>query len=175
MGYPFSCPDMIGGGDYKSFQNAATIDQELVVRSAQIHALMPMMQFSAAPWRILDAAHLKAVHKAVQIRETQQPYIVELARQSAATGEPIIRSLEYAYPHQGYERVNDQFLLGERMLVAPVVEKNARQRTVLIPSGKWLGFDGKQYVGPAKITVPVALDELCYFEKLEKDLFGATN
>jgi len=49
MGYPFCCPDMIGGGEYKSFQNSATIDQELVVRSAQIHALMPMMQFSVAP------------------------------------------------------------------------------------------------------------------------------
>jgi Glycosyl hydrolases family 31 len=49
MGYPFSCPDMIGGGEYKSFQTSSTIDQELVVRSAQCHALMPMMQFSVAP------------------------------------------------------------------------------------------------------------------------------
>ena len=63
MGYPFSCPDMIGGGEFTSFLPGTTIDQELIVRSAQCQALMPMMQFSVAPWRVLDQAHLKAVLK----------------------------------------------------------------------------------------------------------------
>ena len=168
MGYPFSCPDMIGGGEYKSFQPGAKIDQELVVRSAQIHALMPMMQFSVAPWRVLDPANLKAVHKAVQLREKHKRYILKLARQSASTGEPMMRSLEYAFPHQGYERVNDQFLLGDRILVAPVVEKDARNRTVKLPPGMWQGFDGKRYAGPARVTLPVGFDELCYFEKADR-------
>jgi alpha-glucosidase len=167
MGYPFSCPDMIGGGEYQSFKPGAKLDQELVVRSAQIHALMPMMQFSVAPWRVLDPANLKAVSKAVELREKHKRYILELARQSASTGEPIMRSLEYAFPHQGYERVNDQFLLGDRLLVAPVVEKEAHNRTVMIPPGKWKGFDGKRYAGPAKVTLPVAIDELCFFEKTD--------
>jgi alpha-glucosidase len=165
MGYPFCCPDMIGGGEYKSFQPGSTIDQELVVRSAQSHALMPMMQFSVAPWRVLDPAHLKAVRKAVQLRETHKRYIVKLARQSAATGEPLMRSLEYAFPGQGYERVNDQFLLGDRLLVAPVLEKAAHDRTVMLPPGAWVGFNGKRYAGPAKLTLPVGLEDLCYFEK----------
>ena len=165
MGYAFCCPDMIGGGEYKSFQNTATIDQELVVRSAQIHALMPMMQFSVAPWRVLNSENLKAVGKAIQLREKHKAYILELARQSAITGEPIMRSLEYAFPHQGYERVNDHFLLGDRFLVAPVIEKNARERSVMLPPGVWIGFDGKRYTGPTKVTLPVRLDELCYFEK----------
>ena len=60
----------------------------------------------------------------------------------------------------------DQFLLGDRLLVAPVVEKDARNRTVNLPPGKWHGFDGKRYAGPAKLTLPVGLDELCYFEKV---------
>jgi alpha-glucosidase len=167
MGYPFSCPDMIGGGEYKSFQPGSTIDQELVVRSAQIHALMPMMQFSVAPWRVLDAEHLKAVNKAVQLREKHKRYILKLARQSAVTGEPMMRSMEYSFPHQGYQRVNDQFLLGDRLLVAPVMEKGTRQRTVLLPPGTWKGFDRKRYAGPAKVSLPVAIDELCYFEKAE--------
>jgi len=167
MGYPFSCPDMIGGGEYKSFQPGAKIDQELVVRSAQSHALMPMMQFSVAPWRVLDAPHLNAVQQAVQLREKHKHYILKLARQSAATGEPMMRSLEYAFPHQGYERVNDQFLLGDRLLVAPVLEKDARERTVILPPGRWLGFDGKHYAGLAKLTLPVGFDELCYFEKAD--------
>jgi alpha-glucosidase (family GH31 glycosyl hydrolase) len=167
MGYPFCCPDMIGGGEAKSFRPGAKIDQELVVRSAQSHALMPMMQFSVAPWRVLDPAHLKAVGKAVELREKHKGYILKLARQSAATGEPMMRSLEYAFPHQGYERVNDEFLLGDRMLVAPVVEKDARHRTVNLPPGQWRGFDGKSYAGQAKVTLPVGMDELCYFEKVD--------
>ena len=167
MGYPFSCPDMIGGGEYKSFQAGSTIDQELVVRSAQCHALMPMMQFSVAPWRVLDEAHLKAVLKAVKVRQEHKDYIIGLARQAASTGEPIVRSMEYVFPHQGYERVNDQFLLGDRFLVAPVLERNARHRELMLPKGTWKGFDGKRYEGPVRLSLAVPVDELCYFEKVE--------
>jgi len=167
MGYPFSCPDMIGGGEYKSFQAGATIDQELVVRSAQCHALMPMMQFSVAPWRVLDEPHLKAVLKAVKLRQEHKDYILGLARESALTGEPIVRSLEYVFPHQGCAQVKDQFLLGDRLLVAPVLEQGARHREVMLPTGRWQGFDGKCYVGPAKLSPAIAMDDLCYFEKVK--------
>ena len=165
MGYPFCCPDMIGGGEYRSFQTTATIDQELLVRSAQCHALMPMMQFSVAPWRVLDQSHLKAVRKAVQVRQDHRDYILGLVRQSAATGEPVVRSLEYAFPHQGYERINDQFLLGERFLVAPVLEKGASQREVVLPQGAWQGPDGKRYLGPDRATVRAPIDNVCFFER----------
>jgi alpha-glucosidase len=163
---PNMLPDMIGGGEYKSFQEGAKIDQDLVVRSAQCHALMPMMQFSVAPWRVLDPAHLDAVLKAIRIRQEHSGYILSVARQSASTGEPIVRSMEYAFPHQGYERVNDQFLLGDLILVAPVLEKGASQRAVMLPAGAWEGIDGKQYAGPCRMVVPVAPDQLCYFEKV---------
>jgi alpha-glucosidase len=158
---------MIGGGEFQSFLGGSTIDQDLIVRSAQCHALMPMMQFSVAPWRVLDPAHLQAVHKAVRVREKQKAYLLALVKQSAVTGEPIVRSLEYVFPHQGYERVNDQFLLGERILVAPVLDKGATRREVMIPRGAWKGFDGKQYQGPGRSSVAVAPDELCYFERVE--------
>jgi len=59
MGYAYTCPGMIGGGEYRSFLSTKTIDEELVVRSAQVHALMPMMEFSAAPWRILSKENEK--------------------------------------------------------------------------------------------------------------------
>jgi alpha-glucosidase len=167
MGYPFSCPDMIGGGEYKSFQTGSVIDQELVVRSAQCHALMPMMQFSVAPWRILDRPHLQAVLKAVKIRQAHKDCILALARQSASTGEPVVRSIEYVFPHQGYERINDEFLLGNDILVAPVLEKGAQDREVTFPPGTWKGFDGKQYSGPARISVSIPYDDLGYFEKVD--------
>ena len=162
MGYPFSCPDMIGGGEFTSFLHGSKIDQELIVRSAQCQALMPMMQFSVAPWRILDQAHLKAVLKAVKVREEHKSYILELVKQAARTGEPIVRSMEYMFPHQGYERVNDQFLLGDQILVAPVLEKGASKRDVILPKGKWKGCDGKLYQGPATFSMTVPLDQLCF-------------
>ncbi len=43
--------------------------------------------------------------------------------------------MEYVFPHQGYERVNDQFMLGDQILVAPVLEKGASKREVIFP--KW--------------------------------------
>jgi alpha-glucosidase (family GH31 glycosyl hydrolase) len=165
MGYPFSCPDMIGGGEFTSFLPGSTIDQELIVRSAQCQALMPMMQFSVAPWRVLDEIHLQAVLKAVKLRQDHKGCILGLVRESARTGEPIVRSMEYVYPHQGYERVNDQFMLGDSILVAPVLEKGVRKRDVLLPAGVWEGFNGERYKGPARLSLPVAQDELCYLTK----------
>jgi alpha-glucosidase (family GH31 glycosyl hydrolase) len=167
MGYAFTCPDMIGGGEFESFLNAAVVDQELVVLSAQVSALMPMMQFSVAPWRVLDEPHLKAILKAVKVRQEHKDYILDLARKSASTGEPVVRSMEYVFPHQGYERVNDQFLLGDRFLVAPVLEQDTRRREVIFPEGKWKGFEGNWYVGPARLSLAVPADELCYFEKVK--------
>jgi alpha-glucosidase len=122
-GYTFSCPDLIGGGDYVSFLDLKEVDQDLVVRAAQIHALMPMMQFSVAPWRVLDTAHLDAVKRSIKLREQFTPTILRLARESASTGDPIVRSLEYVFPRQGFELIKDQFMLGDSVLVAPLAAK----------------------------------------------------
>jgi alpha-glucosidase (family GH31 glycosyl hydrolase) len=165
MGYYFSCPDMIGGGEFSSFLDGAVIDQELIVRSAQCHALMPMMQFSLAPWRVLDARHLAAVKKSVVSRQKFTPYILELAKAAATTGEPILRPLEYEYPNQGYALIKDQFLIGNQLLVAPVVQKGITSRKVSIPQGNWMGFNGQIISGPKVIDVPVTIDDLIYFEK----------
>jgi alpha-glucosidase len=167
MGYYFSCPDMIGGGEFTSFLDDAVLDQESIVRSAQCHALMPMMQFSVAPWRVLDERHFAAVQKSVKIREQYKDYILELAVRAAETGEPIIRPMEFAYPNQGYAGIIDQFLLGDRLLVAPVLKKNAVQRKVVIPEGDWKSFDGQIITGPKVIDIKISLDDLPYFELIK--------
>ena len=64
---------MIGGGELSSFRDGAPLDQELFVRFAQCSALFPMMQFSLAPWRVLDERHLSAVKAAVDTHQTLQP------------------------------------------------------------------------------------------------------
>lgn len=164
-GYTFSCPDMIGGGAWTSFLDNATIDQDLIVRSAQCHALMPMMQFSVAPWRILDKEHHKAVKDAVELRKKFTPTIMKLVDESAKTGEPIMNYMEYVFPNAGYENIKDQFMLGNTILVAPVQNK-ANSRKIVLPEGKWQADDGKIYDGGGEITLEVALNRLPYFTKL---------
>ena len=153
MGYPFSCPDMIGGGQFTSFLDDAPIDQELVVRSTQVHALMPMMQFSVAPWRILDKKHFKAVLDAVNLRDQFKKTILDLARDASFNGEPIVRSMEYVFPYKGYYKIEDQFMLGNNILVAPYLSKGEGTREVIIPKGKWKSDTGKIYKGGKSITL----------------------
>ena len=123
-----------------------------------------MMQFSVAPWRVLDVEHLNAVKKAVEIRNQFTPQILELARQSAKTGEPIVRSLEYVFPHQGFENIKDEFMLGDSILVAPL-DKKGSSRSVVLPKGKWLGDDSKTLDGGATYTLDVPIDRIPYFQR----------
>jgi alpha-glucosidase len=168
MGYPFTAPDMIGGGEIGSFLHLESLDQELVVRSAQASALMPMMQFSAAPWRVLDAEHQAAVRKAVATRMAHTPYLLELAERAARTGEPIVRPLEYDFPHQGLAEVADEFMLGDRFLVAPVLEPHATSRTVRLPAGRWRDPDGRVISGSRTVRVAAPLDVLPVFERMAR-------
>ena len=167
MGYPFSCPDMIGGGQFTAFLNDAPIDQELVVRSAQVHALMPMMQFSVAPWRILDDRHLKAVLKVVDLREEFKDVIIDLAKEATITGEPIVRSMEYVFPHKGFAKISDQYMLGNEIIVAPYLKKGQGIRKVLLPEGKWKSDNEKIYKGGKTIEINVPLDRLPHFVKVK--------
>jgi hypothetical protein len=164
MGFKFTCPDMIGGGDFVSFIDLKTIDQDLIVRSAQVQALTPMMQFSLAPWRVLDSIHLAAVKKTVALRQQYVPYIMQVMRECIKTGEPVIRPLEYAFANKGYENIKDQFMLGDKYMVAPIVA-NSNTREVVLPEGKWK-CNNKSIKGGITKKFVVALDELLVFERL---------
>jgi alpha-glucosidase len=166
LGHPFGCPDMIGGGEYSSFTDTAVLDQELVVRSAQVSALMPMMQFSVAPWRILSKENLAICKNMAKLHLKMGTEILEMANVSARSGEPIVRLLEYVFPGKGYEMVKDQFMLGDNILVAPVAEKGKREREVFFPEGKWQGDDGSIVAGPVKQKINVPLERLPWYRKI---------
>ena len=95
------------------------------------------MQFSAAPWRVLGKESYDKILKSVRLRERYAPKILELAHHAARTGEPVARYMAYEFPEGGYERVNDQFMLGEDILVAPICEKGRTSRNVAVPKGRW--------------------------------------
>lgn len=193
LGYAFVCPDMVGGGSIGSFMGdyVASLDQELVVRSAQVHAMMPMMQFSVAPWRVLDERHMAAVKQAAELHTRFAPYIMQCAQASALSGEPIVRNMEYAFPGEGFEDCRDQYMLGDRYLVAPIItprqpvetdwsratriakqDDNMRvvplmgAREVRLPRGRWRDDEGKVHRGSRTIEVIAPLTRVPYFEKL---------
>ena len=168
LGHPFSCPDLIGGGEYKSFEsNMNKLDPELFVRYAQISALMPMMQFSAAPWRFLDNYHFQLCKKAALLHAEYADYILKCADNSKITGEPIVRYMEYAYPGEGFEKITDQFMLGEEMLIAPVIVKGVKERKIVFPKGKWLGDDGSTVEGGCEISVNTPLERLPFYRRVK--------
>lgn len=162
MGYYFACPDMVGGGSFASFLPGCEIDQDIVVRSAQTHALMPMMQFSVAPWRVLDKTHLDAVLQSVKIRQSYLPLIKDLMAEAAAKGEPVVTPMEYRFPHQGFEEVVDQFVLGRNIIVAPMVYPGTK-RNVVLPEGRWTADDGTVYQGGQIIEIEVPLERIPVF------------
>ncbi|MGV3704075.1 MAG: glycoside hydrolase family 31 protein [Arcticibacter sp.] len=167
LGYQFTCPDMIGGGEFGSFRDTKILDQELIVRSAACSALMPMMQFSVAPWRVLSKSNLAIVKNMVELRKGYTPYILELAKASASTGEPIVRSMEYVFPAQGFSEEKGQFMLGNKYLVAPVMTKGTLKE-IHLPKGKWRDDKGKLFTGPRTINQNVGLDRLPVFELLDR-------
>lgn len=167
MGYSYICPDMIGGGEYSVFMDGnPNLDQELVVRYAQSSALMPMMQFSMAPWRVLSPENSRYCHDAAMLHVKMSDVIWEYA-QKVKNGEPIIRPMEYMYPHSGFENMRSQFFLGEDILVAPVTVKGETERKVYLPEGKWEADDGLLYDGGCEVLIKAPLGRLPWFKRLK--------
>jgi alpha-glucosidase (family GH31 glycosyl hydrolase) len=168
MGYYYNCPDMIGGGEYLSFLNLKKIDQELMVRSAQCASLMTMMQFSVAPWRVLDNEHLKLCKQAACLHTRFADYIAKLANNAAETGQPITRPMNYDYPETNPEYLKTQFMLGPDILSAPVIEKGATFKAIYFPKGQWQSLKNENDIiqGPVEKQVPVDLSTLPAYKKI---------
>ena len=166
-GCPYVCPDMVGGGEWKTFLSG-NYDEELFVRMAQASALFPMMQFSSAPWRHLSEKNAKLCLEAARLHEKFTGEIKSLVEDAQKSGEPVIRSMEYNYPDCGYEKINDQFMLGKEILVAPVVEQGQRVKKVVFPSGKWQDItDGKIYEGGTTVDIPAPIEKLPAFKAVK--------
>lgn len=168
LGHPYTCPDMIGGGAFGTFLNIDEdkFDQTLIVRSCQIHSMMPMMQFSVAPWRILNEENLEICREYALLHQELGSYILEQAELSSKTGEPIVRCMDYMFPGEGFEGCNDQYMLGERYLVAPVMDSGT-SRNVKLPKGRWIDEEGKTYRGGRTYTIEVPISRLPRFTKIK--------
>jgi len=172
-GYPYAFPDMIGGGLSDSFRPGKEFSHKLFIRSCQIQALMPLMQFSAAPWRVLTEEECEICKRFARLHTDFAPYIMKLVHHASATGEPIVRAMEYEFPGLGYENVDGQFMLGDKYLVAPVLDEDD-SKTVYLPAGKWRDDTGRTIKGPKVLNLKdVPISRLPYYERLdipEKDI-----
>jgi alpha-glucosidase (family GH31 glycosyl hydrolase) len=133
---------------------------------AQASALFPMMQFSWAPWRVLSPAANKIVADAAALHREMSEEIIALVNDAEKTGEPILRNLEYVFPHKGYAAITDEFMLGKDVLVCPVITKGTRSKTVIFPEGTWQGSDSKIYKGASSQEINTPLDSLVWFRKI---------
>jgi alpha-glucosidase (family GH31 glycosyl hydrolase) len=162
-GYPFVLPDMIGGNAY-----AETPDAELMIRWTQLNALLPAMQFSLAPWDYGEAC-AAICRRYAELHAVFAPRIVRLAEHAARTGEPILRPVFWLAPHdEDAWLCDDEFLLGDEVLVAPVAHAGARRRDIYLPPGEWRDYwTGASFSGPVTLRdFSAPLEVLPLFERI---------
>lgn len=161
-GYPFVLPDMVGGNAYDQVP-----DGELMIRWAALNALLPAMQFSLAPWDYGEECD-RLCRKFAELHCKFAEVILEAAQESATSGIPIIRPIWWNSPNDPLAiKRDDEFLLGENILVAPVLERGVRSRLVYLPAGEWVDYWSRDiYLGEQTLDVPVGLDQLPLFRKI---------
>ncbi|HEY8912473.1 glycoside hydrolase family 31 protein [Lacisediminihabitans sp.] len=104
----------------------------------------------------------------IRLRERLRPYLHSQFRTAAETGLPIMRPvlLEFPLDDQAW-LVDDAFLLGPDLLVAPVLQAGARERTVYFPAGAdWTDVaTGERYSGGTSHTVAAPIERIPLFTR----------
>lgn len=109
----------------------------------------------------------KAARNVIRFRYDLTPYNYTLAYEQAVNGKPLIRPMFYSNPTDSNAyKAEQQFMWGDALLVAPVIEKGAVTKQIYFPEGKWYDWmRNKSYTGGAWITDSVALNELAVFAR----------
>ena len=151
-------PDILSDGNLK----------ELWLRWAEFGALAPVMrdhvwskpQFSVDLW--YDAQTIALFKKYAILHSTLLPYFATYAEQAHRTGVPIMRHTVLEYPDDPRSATAEyQYLLGEALLVAPVIEPGATTRELYLPRGEWLNYwTGERYPGGGDVTIPAPIDQI---------------
>ncbi|XP_042311260.1 myogenesis-regulating glycosidase [Sceloporus undulatus] len=168
LGYPFILPDMIGG-NFLPNKTEGAVDipnKELYIRWLELSAFMPSMQFSIPPW-LYDREVIDIALKFTRLHESLvAPLLLELAGEITDTGDPIIRPIWWISPNdESTHKIDSQFLIGDTLMVAPVLEMGKQERDIYIPAGKWRSYKGELFDKTPILLkdYPVSLDEVAYF------------
>ncbi|MER7204526.1 TIM-barrel domain-containing protein, partial [Streptomyces sp. NPDC000188] len=164
-GVPYSGPD-VGGFD-------GDPSPELYLRWLQLGAYLPLFRTHAAlragrrePWEFGDEV-LGHARVALVERRRLLPYFVTLAHLARRTGAPYARPVWWGAPEDRELRdCEDAFLLGDSVLVAPVLEPGADRRAVRLPRGRWYDTEsGQAHEGPGQVLVDAPLSRVPVFAR----------
>ncbi len=164
-GFPFFASDT---GGYRN----SPPDNELYIRWFEQTALGAVMEVgdgsSQMPWEFAadngrSPATLDLFKSYATLHMRLFPYAWTLAQNIIRSGHPLLRPLGFAYPELGVHP-SDEYMFGDDLLVAPVLERGATHRSVVFPAGEWIDWwDGTIYPGGTTKTVPAPLEKLPLF------------
>jgi alpha-glucosidase len=148
---------------------------ELFARFVEFCSLWPRMVMNSwkengvvnTPW--MHPEVLPQVRDAMNLRNRLIPYLYTQMWQAAAQDIPAVRPLFWDFPEDaGAKSVEDSFMLGPDLLVAPVLEQGETTRSVYLPAhpGGWYDWhDGSHYAGGSRVTVPAPLGRMPIFAR----------
>lgn len=162
-GVPFCGADIGGFGHHAN--------GELLARWTQLGVFTPFCRNHSMdhtlyqePWRFGDEI-TSICRKYIQMRYQWMPYWYSLFYQASIDGLPVMRPLVMEYPDdpETYD-ISDQYLVGEYVLIAPVIRPHTKFRVVYLPEGTWYDYwSGTSYRGESYIMANAALDTLPIF------------
>lgn len=149
-GIPFNGPDVGGfGGDATEALMVDWIKCCFLFPFFRNHSVMGCRE--QEPWRFGKAA-LGAIRHYIRLRYRLMPYLVNLFMDQEELGDPAIRPLLYHFEDKA--STSDQFLVGDALLQAPLLEENASTRSVFLPGRRsWFDLARGGWVKPGKHTV----------------------
>lgn len=121
------------------------------------------------PWTFGEP-YTTIIRNFLELRYRLLPYWYSLAWQASQTGQPLVKPLFWLNPGDPIlYNVDDMFMLGDAILVAPVLAAGATERTIDIPPGQWFNFwDDTLYQASDKIVVSAPLEKMPIFIKAGK-------
>ena len=111
----------------------------------------------------------------VFLRERLRPYIHDQMAIASKDGVPVMRPLLFDWPEdETCTSIGDEFLFGDDILFAPIVNRGETSRRVYLPAGEWVfARDGKEYAGGQWITCTAELNEFIAFVKKGASVLSA--
>ena len=159
-GLPFSGPD-VGG-----FSGEPPV--ELYLRWFQMASFLPFFRTHSAtgiprrePWTF-EGPVMGILREFLKLREQLMPYHYSLAWTASQSGHPPVRPLFWLAPQDlALWKVEDAFLLGDHLLIAPMLEEGQKQRSLQLPAGGWYDFWTDRFLeGPAEVILEAGLEKI---------------
>jgi alpha-glucosidase (family GH31 glycosyl hydrolase) len=162
-GLPFWGSDV--GGFFSEGGELMPPDPELLLRWQQFGAFTPIDRAHGhgprEPW-IYGPQWQARIKRAITLRASLLPYLYSTAWQVTSQGLPMMRPLFFLEPKEPkWQGEEAEFLLGDSVLVAPVLEalEKATKKTVRLPTGRWYdAFTLAPLEGGAELVLDVTLD-----------------